>query len=76
MLASLSGCVTDNGEKPDVIKHMENTDNQNWGMPTKFKTIKIFRSTINIKGTRSVFYFGFIFIISFFLKKQTTHTYE
>lgn len=50
MLASLSGCVTDNGEKPDVIKHMENTDNQNWGMPTKFITIKILdqQSTLQV----------------------------
>uniref|UniRef100_A0A8W8LJ44 G-protein coupled receptors family 1 profile domain-containing protein n=1 Tax=Magallana gigas TaxID=29159 RepID=A0A8W8LJ44_MAGGI len=40
-LSSLSGCVTDNREKPDVVKHVENTGNQNWGMLTKIITIRI-----------------------------------
>lgn len=50
MLVFFSGCVIDNGEKLDVIKYMENIDNQNWGMLIKFIMIKIFRLIINIKG--------------------------
>ena len=40
-LFPLSGCVTDNREKPDVVKNVENTGNQNWGMLTKVITIRI-----------------------------------